>query len=137
MAANESGVNGGKRKRGKRGGVKHRAKKAGMVSVNEKALVKMLSSWTGARESERRGYVRLPSANPEQALTARDRLTIAQKVRAGEQNVGLVKRAIEVPARLIGNLKPQANTGDESFDAEVEELFWRRADHAAAFDAAG
>lgn len=142
MSLNES-VGGGKkvRKRGKRGGVKHRKAAArvdgGGVSFSKDKLVQMLSSWDANRRSERRGQVVLPSASPERAVTAGDRVAIAQKVRAGEQNVGLVKRAIEVPARLVGNLKPQANTGLDDFDDELEARFWARAEHAEAFDVAG
>jgi capsid protein len=133
-------VDGGKRRRGKRGGRKHResAQAGELVSVDRGKLIEALSSYEGARrESMKRGRVILPNANPERAVSSGDRVEIAQKVRAGEQNVGLVKRTIEVPARLVGNLKPQAATGNEDFDAEVEERFWSRAEHAAAFDAAG
>ena len=146
MAGVVSGVDGsGRRKRGRRGGQKHRkaaeAAAGEMVSVKKEALGKLVnfmsSSWDGARESSRQGYVRLPNTNPEQAVTAGDRVTTAQKVRAGEQNVGLVKRFIEKPALLIGNQMPQANTGNDDFDKEVDECFLARAKYPEAFDAAG
>lgn len=60
-----------------------------------------------------------------------------RRVRAGEANIGLVRRCIHGTSDLIGHLTPQANTTDHDFNRRAEEAFWRRAGNPLAFDYAG
>jgi len=60
-----------------------------------------------------------------------------RRVRMAEANIGLVKRCINGPSKLIGHLRPQAMTPDKEFNKRAEEVFWRRAGNPAAFDYAG
>lgn len=129
-----------KRRRGSRGGKKVQARKAEGKTWNGHSradLVKMISSWDGARISERRGRVVMPSLNPKKRISPTERVEIARKVEAAEQNVGFVRRAIAGPARLVGNLKPQSAAGDAAFEGEIESAVLARFTHPRAFDAAG
>ena len=138
MAENSQGTRRGKRGGRGRGGIKTSAvplKTAG--GMNRAQLMQALSSWDAARRSERRGNVVIPSLDPQKRISPTDRKEIAGKVEAGEQNVGFVKRAISGVAQLVGNLKPQADTGNSDFDEEIEERLGKRFDHPRAFDAAG
>jgi capsid protein len=131
-----------KTRRGKRGS--GRGSAASLVDgpktvqgLNRGQLLQMLSSWDGARRSERRGFVVLPGNDPKTRVSPTERKEIAAKVEAGEQNVGFIKRAIEGVSGLVGNLRPQAATGNEEFDEALEERILARFEHARAFDAAG
>ena len=132
-----------KSRRGTRAGKKVQARKAASkrpvdgLPKTKSDLVKMISSWDAARHSERRGRVVMPSLNPKRRVSPTERLEIARKVEAAEQNVGFVKRAIEGPARLVGNLHPQSQAGNADFEAEIEEKVGNRFKNHLAFDAAG
>ena len=119
------------------GGAGAEAGKKTFAGMDRGDLVKMISSWDAARHSERRGRVVMPSLNPKKRVSPTERLEIARKVEAAEQNVGFVKRAIEGPARLVGNLLPQSLAGNADFEAEIEEKVGARFRHPRAFDAAG
>ena len=132
-----------KSRRGTRAGKKVQARKAASkrpvdgLPKTKSDLVKMISSWDAARHSERRGRVVMPSLNPKRRVSPTERLEISRKVEAAEQNVGFVKRAIEGPARLVGNLHPQSQAGNADFEAEIEEKVGNRFKNHLAFDAAG
>lgn len=78
-----------------------------------------------------------PTLDTSKELTARDRLEVLRRVRAGEANIGFVKRCIGGVSDLIGHIKPQAATKDHEWNRRAEEAFWRRAKHPLAFDQAG
>lgn len=96
-----------------------------------------LSGWDGSRRSERRGYVVWPTLDSRKELGAHDRIEIMRKVRAGEANIGLVKRCIHGVSDLVGYLRPQAATADPDFNRRAEDAFMRRASQPLAFDMAG
>ena len=81
------------------------------------------------------GFVGIRSARDE--VSPADRVDLMRSARWGEANIGLVARAITGPSRLIGYLKPQAETGDPELNKRIEEIWHKRTDHATAFDMAG
>lgn len=132
MASNGSG-----RKRGKRGGRNRGAKRVTARGAAQQKLIQALSSWDAARRSERRGRVIVPAMDPKKRVSPSERMEILGKVEAAEQNVGFVRRAIHGVPRLVGNLKGKAATGNEEFDAAVDERMAARFTHPRAFDASG
>jgi len=134
------GQGSGKARRGKRGGKNRnlaaKARKAGAVEGKKERLLRALSNFDGAKISERRGRARWDSLGARDEVSASDRVELMRSARWGEANIGLVARAITGPSRLIGYLKPQAETGDPELDKRIEEAWHLRTDHAPAFDMA-
>lgn len=95
------------------------------------------AGWDGATSSPRRGYVVWPTLDSTKDLPPASRVEIIRKVRMAAANIGLVKRCIKGPSKLIGTARPQAKTPDREFNKRAEEAFWRRAKNPAAFDYAG
>ncbi len=129
----------GKARRGKRGGRnRNAAAKLVAAGTGEKKarLFKALSNFDGARTSERRGRVRWDNLGARDEVSPSDRVELMKSARWGEANIGLVARAITGPSRLIGYLKPQAETGDSELDKRIEEIWQSRTEYAPAFDMA-
>ena len=95
------------------------------------------AGWDGATISPRRGYVQWPTLDREKDLPASSRIEIMRRVRMAAGNIGLVRRCLSGPSKLIGTARPQAKTPDNEFNKRAEEAFWRRAKNPAAFDFAG
>lgn len=95
------------------------------------------SPYDGANASPRRGYVDWGTLDTRAELDAFSREELVRRVRWLCKNIGFVKRLVNGLADLVGDLKPQARTGDQEWNALAELNFMTRAGSPLVFDAAG
>ena len=98
----------------------------------------ILSGWSGADHSERRGYlVWHSSGDTRRELPAYADKEMRRRIHALYSNFGIARRIVRGKAQLLGFLTPQPNTMDDAWNEAVFENFQQRAGSPYLYDAKG
>lgn len=109
----------------------------GPMSMAEALQPSMLSGYSGANFSTRRGKLWWPTLDTRRELDSFSRDEILRRVRWLRANVGVVKGFIKNGAMLVGYLTPSAETKDAEWNALANANFRQRAGSKELFDVAG